>query len=52
MVETAPKSLRLSCRSELTRQGIFLPLNICVGIIVACTMYTFYTLFLAGEEEA
>ena len=25
MVETAPKSLRLSCRSELTRQGISLP---------------------------
>ncbi len=24
-VETAPKSLRLSCRSELTRQGISLP---------------------------
>ena len=30
--------------------GFILPLNICVGIIVACTMYTFYTLF-AGKEE-
>ncbi|WP_242964709.1 hydrogen gas-evolving membrane-bound hydrogenase subunit E [Flavonifractor sp. An100] len=30
--------------------GFLLPLNICVGIIVGCTMYTFYTLF-AGKEE-
>ena len=37
---------------DLFSGGLILPLNICVGIIVACTMYTFYTLFLAGEEEA
>ena len=37
---------------RLLSSGLILPLNICVGIIVACTMYTFYTLFLAGEEEA
>lgn len=30
--------------------GFILPLNICVGVIVACTMYTFYTLFI--EKEA
>lgn len=30
--------------------GFILPLNICVGVIVACTMYTFYTLF--AEKEA
>ena len=36
---------------ELLSGGLILPLNICVGIIVACTMYTFYTLFLPGEEE-
>ena len=36
---------------ELLSGGLILPLNICVGIIVACTMYTFYTLFLEGEEE-
>ena len=36
---------------ELFSGGLILPLNICVGIIVACTMYTFYTLFLSGEEE-
>ena len=29
--------------------GLILPLNLCVGIIVACTMYTFYSLFLEGE---
>ena len=36
---------------DLFSGGLILPLNICVGIIVACTMYTFYTLFLEGEEE-
>ena len=36
---------------SLLSGGLILPLNICVGIIVACTMYTFYTLFLPGEEE-
>ncbi len=30
--------------------GLILPLNLCVGVIVACTMYTFYTLFLSREE--
>ena len=29
--------------------GFILPLNICVGIIVACTMYTFFTLFSQKE---
>lgn len=29
--------------------GLILPLNICVGIIVACTMYAFFTLFRKGE---
>ena len=30
--------------------GLILPLNLCVGVIVACTMYTFYILFLGREE--
>ncbi len=30
--------------------GLILPLNLCVGIIVACTIYTFYTLFAEKEE--
>lgn len=28
--------------------GLILPLNICVGMVVACTMYVFYTLFRKG----
>ncbi len=36
MVETAPKSLRCSCRSELTRQGISLPLG---TVIVTAAVY-------------
>ena len=31
--------------------GFILPLNICVGVIVACTMYTFYTLLIEKEGE-
>lgn len=31
--------------------GFILPLNICVGIIVACTMYTFFSLFSQSEED-
>lgn len=29
--------------------GLILPLNICVGMVVACTMYAFYTLFRKGD---
>lgn len=29
--------------------GFILPLNICVGLVVACTMYGFYALFTKGE---
>ena len=28
--------------------GLILPLNICVGLVVACTMYAYYTLFRKG----
>ncbi len=28
--------------------GLILPLNICVGLVVACTMYAFYSLFSEG----
>ena len=28
--------------------GLILPLNICVGLVVACTMYTFYVMFRKG----
>ncbi len=29
--------------------GLILPLNICVGFVVMCTMYAFYTLFRRGS---
>ena len=29
--------------------GLILPLNICVGIVVACTMYGFYAYFTKGD---
>ena len=35
---------------EILSGGLILPLNLCVGVIVACTMYTFYFLFLGREE--
>lgn len=33
---------------DILSAGLILPLNICVGIVVACTMYHFYTLFRKG----
>lgn len=31
--------------------GIILPLNLAVGMVVACTMYSFYTIFRRGHLE-
>ena len=36
---------------NILSSGFILPLNICVGIIVACTMYTFFSLFSQAEED-
>lgn len=36
---------------DIISSGFILPLNICVGIIVACTMFSFYSLFSQIEEE-
>lgn len=33
---------------DIISSGLILPLNICVGLVVACTMYAFYTLFKKG----
>lgn len=33
---------------DIISSGLILPLNICVGMVVACTMYTFYVLFRKG----
>ncbi len=35
-------------QGAILSSGLILPLNICVGIVVACTMYNFYTLFRKG----
>ena len=34
---------------NILSSGFILPLNICVGLVVACTMYGFYALFTKGE---
>lgn len=38
----------LGTPGAILSSGLILPLNICVGLIVACTMYAFYTLFRKG----
>lgn len=35
----------LGIPGAIISSGLILPLNICVGMVVACTMYAFYTLF-------
>ena len=38
----------LGTPGAILSSGLILPLNICVGLIVACTMYAFYALFRKG----
>lgn len=38
----------LGTAGAIISSGLILPLNICVGMVVACTMYAFYTLFRKG----
>lgn len=38
----------LGSPGDIISSGLILPLNICVGLVVACTMYAFYTLFRKG----
>ena len=39
----------LGTPGAILSSGLILPLNICVGMIVMCTMYAFYTLFRKGD---
>ncbi|MDO5417031.1 MAG: MnhB domain-containing protein [Lachnospiraceae bacterium] len=39
----------LGTPGAILSSGLILPLNICVGMVVACTMYAFYTLFRKGD---
>ncbi len=38
----------LGTPGAILSSGLILPLNICVGCVVACTMYTFFTMFRKG----
>lgn len=38
----------LGTPGAILSSGLILPLNVCVGLVVACTMYAFYTLFRKG----
>ena len=38
----------LGTPGAILSSGLILPLNICVGLVVDCTMYAFYTLFRKG----
>ena len=39
----------LGIPGAILSSGLILPLNICVGLVVTCTMYSFYSLFSKGE---
>lgn len=39
----------LGMPGAILSSGLILPLNICVGLIVACTVYAFYQLFSKGD---
>lgn len=38
----------LGTAGNILSSGLILPLNICVGLVVACTMYAFFALFRKG----
>lgn len=44
-----PTGIPLGTPGAIISSGLILPLNICVGLIVTCTMYSFYSLFSKGE---
>ena len=44
-----PSHIPLGIPGAIFSSGLILVLNICVGLIVACTMYGFYILFTKGE---
>ncbi|MHC1786850.1 MAG: hydrogen gas-evolving membrane-bound hydrogenase subunit E [Christensenellales bacterium] len=44
-----PSGIPLGIPGSILSSGLILPLNIAVGMVVACTMYIFYALFRKGE---
>ena len=43
--------ISLGTPGALLSGGLILPLNLCVGCVVACTMYSFYAMFRSGGIE-
>ena len=43
-----PSGIPLGEPGAILSSGLILPLNICVGLVVACTMYSFYAFFRKG----
>lgn len=41
--------IRLGTPGNILSAGLILPLNIAIGIVVACTMYGLYSLFTEGD---
>jgi hypothetical protein len=44
-----PTGIPLGQPGAILSSGLILPLNIAVGLVVTCTMYSFYSLFSKGE---
>ncbi len=44
-----PTAIPLGKAGAILSSGLILPLNIAVGLVVTCTMYSFYSLFSKGE---
>ncbi|MDD2954817.1 MAG: MnhB domain-containing protein [Oscillospiraceae bacterium] len=44
-----PTGIPLGTPGAILSSGLILPLDICVGLIVTCTMYGFYAMFTKGE---
>lgn len=44
-----PTGIPLGEPGAIISSGFILPLNICVGLIVTCTIYAFYSVFSKGE---
>ncbi len=43
-----PSGIPLGTPGDILSSGLILPLNICVGMVVTCTMYMLYALFRKG----
>ncbi len=44
-----PSGITTGTPGDIFSSGLILPLNICVGLVVACTIYAFYVMFRKGD---